>query len=135
VRLRPLVAVSALLVIAAPLAACSSSDSTVASTTFPAEIGSAVLTPVVVTPQTPTVTVGVGTVVSFDMGDPGEDSYVANSSDPSVFRVEGDGKTEGTYTTNAGGVAVSPGTVEVAVQFMGSVNGAGTPALFTVTVE
>ncbi len=80
-------------------------------------------------------TVSAGTTVTFDLGDPGEGRFVAESSDPSVFKVEGEGKTEGTYTTNAGGVAVASGTAEVTVQFFGSTNGVGSPTTFTITVE
>jgi hypothetical protein len=82
-----------------------------------------------------TVTVvKVGTTVTFDLGDPGEGRFVAESADPSVFRVDGEGKSEGTYVTNAGGVAEAPGTAEVTVQFFGANNGVGSPVVFTIAV-
>lgn len=94
-----------------------------------------VTTPVVLTPDDPSTTVTVGQVVTFDMGEPGDGSYVAVSDDEAVFRVDNDGKDEGTYATNAGGTAVGEGTATVAVSFRGSENGVGTPTEFTITVD
>lgn len=94
-----------------------------------------VLPPVVLNAEKTSATVKPGTVVTFDMGDPGQGRFVATSEDPKVFRVEGEGKVEGAATMNAGGVAVAPGTTKVTVQFMGSTNGVGTPTTFTITVE
>lgn len=119
--------------------ACSSDDDNSSTdTTAPSSDSSVVgnvLPPVVLNADDTSTTVNVGTTVTFDLGDPGEGRFVAESSDPSVFKVEGEGKTEGTYTTNAGGVAVASGTAEVTVQFFGSTNGVGSPTTFTVTVE
>jgi hypothetical protein len=123
--------------------ACSSDDTTSStdttakssdSSTESTVIGN-VLPPVVLNADDTSTTVKAGTTVTFDLGDPGEGRFVAESSDPSVFKVEGEGKTEGTYTTNAGGVAVASGTAEVTVQFFGSTNGVGSPTTFTITVE
>lgn len=93
------------------------------------------LPPVVLSEQETSATVKVGTVVTFNVGDPGEGRFVATSADPAVFKVENEGKNEGTFTTNAGGVAVAAGTTEVTVQFFGSTNGVGAPTTFTITVE
>lgn len=119
--------------------ACSSDDTTSSTDTTASSSDSSmvgnVLPPVVLNADDTSTTVNVGTTVTFDLGDPGEGRFVAESSDPSVFKVEGEGKTEGTYTTNAGGVAVASGTAEVTVQFFGSTNGVGSPTTFTITVE
>jgi hypothetical protein len=80
------------------------------------------------------VTVGVGTAVIFDLGDPGEGRFVATSADPGMFRVTDEGRNEGSYTINAGGIAQAPGTTEVTVQFLGPTNGRGTSTTFTITV-
>lgn len=122
--------------------ACSSDDTTSSTDTTAKPSDSStestvgnVLPPVVLNADDTSTTVSVGTTVTFDLGDPGEGRFVAESSDPSVFKVEGEGKTEGTFTTNAGGVAVASGTAEVTVQFAGSANGLGSPTTFTITVE
>lgn len=122
--------------------ACSSDDTTSSTDTTASSSDSStestvgnVLPPVVLNADDTSTTVSAGTTVTFDLGDPGEGRFVAESSDPSVFKVEGEGKTEGTYTTNAGGVAVASGTAEVTVQFFGSTNGVGSPTTFTITVE
>ena len=119
--------------------ACSSdsesSSTTTAAPTSSSVIGNNVLPPVVLNPDETSATVRVGTTVTFDLGDPGEGRFVAESSAPAVFRVDNEGKNEGTYTTNAGGVAVAPGTSEVTVQFFGATNGVGSPVTFTITVE
>jgi len=137
-RMRPVVIAGLVGALAVGGVACSS-DSESSSTTTAAPTSSSVvgnvLPPVVLNPDETSTTVGVGTVVTFDLGDPGEGRFVAESSDPSVFRVENEGKNEGTYTTNAGGVAAGKGTAEVSVQFFGSTNGVGSPVTFTVTVE
>lgn len=122
--------------------ACSSDDTTSSTDTTAKSSDSStestvgnVLPPVVLNADDTSTTVKAGTTVTFDLGDPGEGRFVAESSDPSVFKVEGEGKTEGTYTANAGGVAVASGTAEVTVQFFGSTNGVGSPTTFTITVE
>jgi len=138
----PLLALS----VALAAGACSSDDDTADSSTSTTEATSTtaspstsavgnVLPPVVLNAETTSATVKPGTVVTFDVGDPGEGRFVATSEDPKVFRVEGEGKVEGTATVNAGGVAVAPGTTKVSVQFMGSTNGVGAPTTFTITVE
>lgn len=138
---RPVLAAAALTIgLAVPLACGSDSGSTSATTasnggpTTSASVGN-VLPPVVLSATQTSATVKVGTVVTFDMGDPGEGSFVAVSDKPAVFRVDSEGTTEGTYTTNAGGTALSAGTAEVAVTFRGSMNGMGAPTTFTITVE
>ena len=113
----------------------SSSTSTTASDTSSSVIGNNVLPPTILSESETSATVSVGTVVVFDLGDPGEGRFVAESSDPAVFKVENEGKTEGTSTSNAGGVAVASGTAEVTVQYFGSTNGVGAPTTFTITVE
>jgi len=127
------------------LGACGSSDDKGSGSTTSTEAKSTsttagppvsgVAAPVVLTPSETSATVSVGTVVVFDMGDPGEGSFVAVSDDPAVFEVEGEGKVEGSMTTNAGGKALKAGTAHVAVSFHGSTNGVGTPTEFTITVE
>jgi hypothetical protein len=141
VRIRPVAAATLLAVLALSAAACSSDESsgttttTTTTSTTEAPIGGSVLPPVILTPEETSATVKVGTVVTFNLGEPGEGRFVATSSDEAVFKVENEGKNEGTYTTNAGGVAVAPGTSEVTVQFFGSTNGVGSPTNFTITVE
>ena len=136
-RMRPLVLAGLTAGLALTTVACSSDDSSSSDTT--ASTGSSVignvLPPVILTAEETSTTVSVGTVVTFNLGDPNGGRFVAESSDPSVFRVENEGKDEGTYTTNAGGVAVAAGTAEVTVQFLGSTNGVGAPTTFTITVE
>lgn len=134
------------LTVALAAGACSSDDgnadssttTTAKSSTTTSPSTSAVgnvLPPVVLTADTTSATVKPGTVVTFDVGDPGQGRFVATSEDPKVFKVESEGKVEGAATMNAGGVAVAPGTTKVTVQFMGSTNGVGTPTTFTITVE
>ena len=136
-RLRPLVIAGLAAGLALTTVACSSDDGSSSDTT--ASTGSSVignvLPPVILSAEETSATVSVGTVVTFNLGDPNGGRFVAQSSDPSVFRVENEGKDEGTYTTNAGGVAVAAGTAEVTVSFVGSTNGVGTPTNFTITVE
>jgi hypothetical protein len=141
-RIRSIATATLLVAVALSAAACSSDESsgtttTTTSTTSTTEapIGGSVLPPVVLSPEETSATVKVGTVVTFNLGEPGEGRFVATSADPAVFKVENEGKNEGTYTTNAGGVAVAPGTSEVSVQFFGSTNGVGAPTNFTITVE
>jgi len=96
---------------------------------------SGVAAPIVLTPSQTSATVPAGATVVFDMGDPKDGSFLAESDDPAVFVVEGEGKVEGTMTTNAGGKALKAGTAHVAVSFHGSTNGVGTPTEFTITVS
>lgn len=117
---------------------CSGSDDaskpTSTTSTTQAPIGGNTLPPVVLTPQTTSTTVKVGTVVTFNMGDPGEGQYVAVSSDPAVFEVTSVGRTDGSATFNAGGKARSAGTATVSVSYRGAQNGVGAPTNFTITV-
>jgi hypothetical protein len=138
-RTRSVAAVALVALVALTGSACSSEESADTTTTSsPATtgpVGGNVLPPVVLTPQETSATVDVGTKVVFNVGEPGEGRFVATSADPAVFKVENEGKSEGTYSTNAGGVAVAPGTTEVTVQFFGSTNGVGSPTTFTIIVE
>jgi hypothetical protein len=135
------VALAAGLAVSVSASACSSDDdassspTTVASDNPTTTMVGNVLPPVILTESDASANVKVGTTVTFDLGDPGEGRFVAQSADPKVFRVDGEGKNEGTYTTNAGGMAVAAGTTEVTVQFFGSTNGVGSPTTFTITVE
>ena len=136
-RLLVLVPVLAMVLSAA---ACSSDDSasdattTTAKATTSSVVGN-VLPPVILSPEKTSATVKPGTTVTFDMGDPGQGRFVATSDNDKVFVVTGEGKVDGSATFNAGGKAVSAGTAQVTVQFMGSTNGVGTPTTFTITVE
>jgi hypothetical protein len=137
-RIRPVLATGLAALLALSAAACSSSNESSTSTTSApstSEVIGNVLPPVVLSESETSATVSVGTVVTFDLGDPGEGRFVAQSGDPDVFKVENEGKNEGTFTTNAGGVAVAAGTAEVTVQFFGSTNGVGSPTTFTITVK
>jgi hypothetical protein len=138
-RTRSVAAVALVALVALTGSACSSEESADTTTTSSPDttgpVGGNVLPPVVLTPQETSATVDVGTKVVFNVGEPGEGRFVATSADPAVFEVENEGKSEGTYSTNAGGVAVAPGTTEVTVQFFGSTNGVGSPTTFTITVE
>lgn len=95
---------------------------------------SGVAAPVVLSPTETTTSVKVGTVVTFNMGDPKDGSYVAVSDNPTVFVVDSVGATKDGVTTNAGGKAVGVGTAKVSVSFRGATNGVGTPTTFTITV-
>jgi hypothetical protein len=137
-RIRPVLATGLAALLALSAAACSSSNESSTSTTSApstSEVIGNVLPPVVLSESETSATVSVGTVVTFDLGDPGEGRFVAQSGDPEVFKVENEGKNEGTFTTNAAGVAVAAGTAEVTVQFFGSTNGVGSPTTFTITVK
>lgn len=124
----------------------SSNDSTSTTTTSVAKttvttgsagstpVISGVAAPVVLSPTETTTTVKVGTVVTFNMGDPKDGSYVAVSDKPTVFAVDSVGATKDGVTTNAGGKAVGAGTAKVSVSFRGATNGVGTPTTFTITV-
>jgi hypothetical protein len=112
----------------------SSSTTTKDSTTSSSPVISGVVAPVVLTAADPTVTVRVGQVVEFSLGDPGQGTYVARSSDGKVFKITNEGKTVGTSAQNAGGVAEAAGTAEVTVAYEGSMNGVGAPTIFTITV-
>jgi len=125
-------------------AACSSDDdessskdasSSTTASTEAGPVGGDVTAPVVLSAEETSATVAVGTVVTFDMGEPGEGEFVAVSSDPAVFEVDSTGYNDGSATFNAAGTAVAAGTAEVTVSFRGSTNGVGTPTIFTITVE
>lgn len=116
------------------LGSCSSSDNKSSSTT--SSVVGNVLPPVVLSPTNTSATVKVGTVVTFNMGEPqGGGKFVAVSETPSVFKVTSEGRVEGGVTYNAGGEAVAKGKTTVSVSFRGSMNGMGTPTNFTITVE
>jgi hypothetical protein len=124
------------------LGGCSSSKkdgSSTSTTTSGSSSGSAitsVLPPYVLTPSNNTVTVKIGAVVTFDMGEPqGGGTFVATSDNTNVFVVDSVGRTEGSATFNAGGKAVGSGVANVVVQFKGSTNGLGTPTKFVITVQ
>lgn len=138
-RTRALLAATLAAGLTLSVAACSSDSDSASTTTTASDSSSSVignvLPPTILSESETSATVSVGTVVTFDLGEPGEGRFVAESSDPSVFKVENEGKNEGTFTTNAGGVAVAKGTAEVTVQFFGSTNGVGSPTTFTITVE
>lgn len=135
-RIRALAVTGVVAALALSGLACSSDDDAAddSTATTQAEVGN-VLPPVILSEGDRSATVAVGTTVTFNFGDPGEGRFVAESSDASVFRVENEGKDEGTFTTNAGGVAVAKGTAEVTVQFFGADNGVGAPTTFTIVVE
>lgn len=105
------------------------------SPTTTGAVGGNVLPPVVLTPSQTSTTVKVGTVVTFNMGDPGQGKYVATSDNTAVFTVDSEGETRGTATYNAGGKAVGKGKAKVSVSYTGSVNGVGTPTTFEITVD
>ncbi|MBU6330264.1 MAG: hypothetical protein KGR18_09985 [Acidobacteria bacterium] len=114
----------------------SGSSTTIAAptTTSAGPVISGVVAPVVLDATTTAATVEVGRFVEFSLGDPGEGTFVAVSSDARVFRVDGEGRTTGSSARNAGGVAVGVGSAEVTVSFEGSMNGVGAPTVFTITV-
>lgn len=136
------VLVAAVAVVSAGCGSSSDSSSTTTTvkatttTTASGPVISGVVAPVVLSPtsaSTPT-TVRVGQVVEFSMGDPGQGTYVATSSDPAVFDVRDEGRTVGTSAQNAGGVAVAAGTATVTVVYEGSMNGVGAPTEFRIIV-
>ncbi|MFM7068362.1 MAG: hypothetical protein ACKOYM_02775, partial [Actinomycetes bacterium] len=133
-------AIVASLVVIGGLSACGGSDSstttTVRSTT--STTGASALPPTMLDARNTSARVKVGSVVVFNLGDPVPGTFVAKSSDSAVFTITSTGGNQGTYTSNAGGVGVSRGTVTVTVTLRGTpadATVATTPPLtFTITV-
>ena len=117
--------------IAVPLAGCSKSDSSASTTTAK---NSQVLPPTILGPAQTTATVKVGTVVTFNLGNPEPGKYIAKSDDPKVFEIISTGGSQGAYTTNAGGKAIATGTANVTVQLEGSATDASVPTIVTYTI-
>lgn len=97
---------------------------TTAPATSSSMIGGNVLPPVIITPDMakeggnkPIPTIHVGDVVVFNMGPipVGGNVVIAQNSNPSVFRVDGEGSNNGTVSMNAGGTALAVGTTTVQV--------------------
>jgi hypothetical protein len=130
-------AIAAALVAPVALVACGSDDGGGSATTTSTALadGSRVLAPVILNPDETEATVDVGIVVTFDMGDADGGQFVATSDDPAVFRVESTGGSQGSYSTNAGGIAISAGTAEVTVVHEDASDVPGAPTTFTITVE
>lgn len=127
-------------VAALAVAGCSDSKkdsgSSSSSTVSGGGIGGNVTAPVILNANNTSATVKVGQVVTFDMGQPASGgSFVATSDNTKVFEVTSEGKSVGTSTQNAGGKAVGTGVAKVSVVFKGSMNGMGTPTIFTITVQ
>ncbi len=81
------------------------------------------------------VNVSVGEVVVFNITSNEKGTYVAVSSDSSVFEVIGDGEVREDYTSNPNGVAKAAGNAAVKLQYV-DVDGVNGPEfLFVVTVE
>ncbi|NCY17884.1 MAG: hypothetical protein EBX39_14225 [Actinobacteria bacterium] len=120
------------------LAGCSDSKKASSSTSSStvSGIGGNVTAPVILNANNTSATVKVGQIVTFDMGQPASGgSFVATSDNTKVFEVTSEGKSVGTSTQNAGGKAVGTGVAKVSVVFKGSMNGMGTPTIFTITVQ
>ena len=94
-----------------------------ASASTAATVGNA-LPPIVITPQmakeggtTPVPTIHVGDSVVFNMGTlpVGGNMIIATNSNPSAFKVTGEGSNNGTVAMNAGGTALAVGTATVSL--------------------
>lgn len=129
-------AIATVLVAPVALAACSGDDGAGSSATTTTTLAddSRVIAPVVLDPDETSATVSAGTVVSFDLGEADGGRFVATSSDPAVFRIESTGGSQGTYATNAGGIAITEGTAEVTVTHHDADGAEGAPITFTITV-
>ena len=99
-------------------------STTMAASTSSSMIGGNVLPPIIITPDMakeggnkPIPTIHVGDVVVFNMGTipVGGNVKIVQNSNPSVFRVDGEGSNNGTVSMNAGGTALAVGTTTVQV--------------------
>ncbi|MEX0768615.1 MAG: hypothetical protein WD029_09105 [Microthrixaceae bacterium] len=122
-------------------AACSkdsdkASDATSSSTTTAAtDSGSAqVVAPIMLTSTQTTADLKVGETVVFELGDPGSGRFVATSSATAVVEINSDGGSQGTYSTNAGGKALSAGKATVTVVLEGG-DTATDPVVYELTVS
>jgi len=145
-----LLTVAAATALALPLAGCSkdsddtgttttSSSTTGKVTTTQKEVGGNVLPPTMLDASTTSATVKVGATVVFNLGDPTPGKFVATSSDPKLVEITSTGGSQGSYTTNAGGKALTKGTAKVTVRLEGTPSDATvatTPeTIFTITVD
>ncbi|CAB4762429.1 unannotated protein [freshwater metagenome] len=131
---------AASLLLLAP-AACSNNDNdsddkeSTTTTSQAADSGSTqVLPPIMLTATDTTADLKVGDTVVFDLGDPGTGKFVATSSDVSVVEITSDGGSQGSYSTNAGGKALSAGTASVTVVLEGG-DTAADPVVYELTVS
>ncbi|KLR61788.1 hypothetical protein IMCC26207_106106 [Actinobacteria bacterium IMCC26207] len=76
----------------------------------------------------------VGETVVFDLGDPGDGRFVATSSDAAVVEITSDGGSQGSYSTNAGGKALTAGKATVTVVLEGG-DVAADPVVYELTVS
>ena len=113
----------------------STSTSTVTSTSTKDDAaGSQVLPPVMLSATETTADLKVGETVVFDLGDPGDGRFVATSSDAAVVEITSDGGSQGSYSTNAGGKALSAGKATVTVVLEGG-DVAADPVVYELTVS
>ena len=131
---------AASLLILAP-AACSNNDNEAVdkeSTTTTSEAadagGAQVLPPIMLAATDTTADLKVGDTVVFELGDPGDGKFVATSSDVAVIEITSDGGSQGTYSTNAGGKALSAGKATVTVVLEGGDTEAA-PVVYELTVS
>ncbi|MCX6524507.1 MAG: hypothetical protein NTX58_07025 [Actinobacteria bacterium] len=96
--------------------------------------GSQVLPPVMLSATQTTADLKVGDTVVFDLGDPGDGKFVATSSDAAVVEITSDGGSQGSYSTNAGGKALSAGKATVTVVLEGG-DVAADPVVYELTVS
>ena len=132
--------IAASLLILAP-AACSNNDNDAVdkeSTTTTSEAtdtgGAQVLPPVMLSATETTADLKVGETVVFELGDPGDGRFVATSSDAAVVEITSDGGSQGSYSTNAGGKALSAGKATVTVVLEGGDTEAE-PVVYELTVS
>ena len=113
----------------------STSTSTVTSTSTKDDAaGSQVLPPVMLSATETTADLKVGETVVFDLGGPGDGRFVATSSDAAVVEITSDGGSQGSYSTNAGGKALSAGKATVTVVLEGG-DVAADPVVYELTVS
>ena len=134
---------AASLLLLAP-AACSNNDNdsddkeststTTSTTTKDDAAGAQVLPPVMLSATETTADLKVGETVVFDLGDPGDGKFVATSSDAAVVEITSDGGSQGSYSTNAGGKALSAGKATVTVVLEGG-DVAADPVVYELTVS
>ncbi|MEI7887282.1 MAG: hypothetical protein WCJ04_07815 [Actinomycetes bacterium] len=112
----------------------STTTSTATSTSTKGDAaGSQVLPPVMLSATQTTADLKVGDTVVFDLGDPGDGRFVATSSDAAVVEITSDGGSQGSYSTNAGGKALSVGSATVTVVLEGGATPAD-PVVYELTV-